>query len=59
LCAVEQFLQKRGKKGEHVESENGDVFADELTKNVRSGVPAALRGEVGPISHVGTLILEP
>jgi len=46
LCAVEQALQKRGKKGELIRSENGDVFADELTKNVRSGVPAELRGEV-------------
>lgn len=57
LCAVEQALQKRRKTGvteEVIESEdrvsdgkNGDVFAHELTKNVRSGVPAALRGEVG------------
>lgn len=51
LCAVEHAL----KKGEDLDVQNGDVFLDELTKNVRSGVPAALRGEV---CHIFVLLLE-
>lgn len=51
LCAVELALRK----GDDLDVPNGDVFLDELTKNVRSGVPAALRGEV---CHIFVHVLE-
>lgn len=67
LCAVEQASVTRRKKElmvDDFESEdrvsngkNYDVFADELTKIVRLGVPKHLRGEVGFCNSIFTFNL--